>query len=82
MESSIQTPQQRLPQRFPHGRGRGRHAPRGEDLERFGDEYVEEEEDVDSGTNQFRGRERFDRGNDYGGIKMKIPSFQGKSDRS
>ena len=80
MESSIQTPQQRPPQRFTHGRGRGRNSPRGEDLERVGDDYEEEEVDMGSGTNQFRGRERLGRGNDYGGIKMKIPSFQGKSD--
>ena len=41
MESSIQMPQQRPPQRFTHGRGRGRNSPRGEDLERIGDDYEE-----------------------------------------
>ena len=49
-------------------------------MERIGDDYEEEEVDMGSSTNQFRGRERLGRGNEYGGIKMKIPSSQGKSD--
>jgi hypothetical protein len=63
---------------------RGRVPPREEDEERYGSGF-DEEEDRESIVNNRRPEERFGEArnredNNLGGIKMKIPSFQGRSD--
>jgi hypothetical protein len=62
----------------------GRVPPREEDEERYGSGF-DEEEDQESIVNNRRPRGRFGEArnredNNLGGIKMKIPSFQGRSD--
>jgi hypothetical protein len=65
-------------------RKRGRVPPREEDEERYGSGF-DEEEDRESIVNNRRPRGRFGEArnredNNLGRIKMKIPSFQGRSD--
>jgi hypothetical protein len=72
------------PQNGRNLRRRGRVPPREEDEERYGSGF-DEEEDRESIVNNRRPRGRFGEArnredNNLGGIKMKIPSFQGRSD--
>jgi hypothetical protein len=72
------------PQNGRNLRRRGRVPPREEDEERYGSGF-DEEEDRESIVNNRRpggrfGEARNRKDNNLGGIKMKIPSFQGRSD--
>jgi hypothetical protein len=72
------------PQNGRNLRRRGRVPPREEDEERYGSGF-DEEEDRESIVNHRRPGGRFGEArnredNNLGGIKMKIPSFQGRSD--
>ena len=67
------------PQNGRNLRRRERVPPREEDEERYGSGF-DEEEDRDSIVNYRRPGGRFREDNYLGGIKMKIPSFQGRSD--
>jgi hypothetical protein len=72
------------PQNGRNLRRRGRVPPREEDEERYGSGF-DEEEDRESIVNNRRPGGRFGEArnredNNLGGIKMKIPSFQGRSD--
>jgi hypothetical protein len=72
------------PQNGRNLRRRGRVPPREEEEERYGSGF-DEEEDRESIVNNRRPRGRFGEArnredNNLGGIKMKIPSFQGRSD--
>ena len=69
------------PQPVPQARGRKGAPVREEVNNYYRDEYGEEEESTGSCRRNGRGRRDRNRGDDsFCGIKMKVPSFQGKSD--
>ena len=70
----------RQPQLVPRARKRGRAPTKGEIVDYYRDAYGEGEDLVGSYRRDGRGRRVMNRDDGMSGIKMKIPSFQGKSD--
>ena len=68
------------PQPVPQARRRERALVRGEIDDYYRDEYDEGEDSVGSYRRDGQGRRARNRDDGLSGIKMKIPSFQGKSD--
>jgi hypothetical protein len=84
MKMEMENRREEQPQNGRNLRRKGRVPPRDEDEERYGSGF-DEEEDRESIVNNRRPGGRFGEArnredNNLGGIKMKIPSFQGRSD--